>query len=123
MTSQPEWKQGVHNPGIMILLRGLPGTSAKIIFFIDMTEYLLDTTEEKDYFVLHFRRGHSPLSQKTWQQKCVELVTLDPQSGSTERWKPVPITRPPFLDLFSQAFFWVQLPSFRMGLQSTVDFL
>lgn len=50
--------------------------------FIDMTEYLLDTTEEKDYSVLHFRRGHSPLSRKTWQQECGELVILDPQSGS-----------------------------------------
>lgn len=75
----------MHNPGIMILLRGLPGTSAIIIFFIEMTEYLLDTTEEKGYFVLHFRRGHSPLSWKTWQQECGELVTLDPQSGSRER--------------------------------------
>lgn len=57
---------------------GTACTSAIIIFFIDMTEYLLDTTEEKDYFVLHFRRGHSPLSRKTWQQECGELVTLDP---------------------------------------------
>lgn len=113
----------MHNPGIMILLRGLPGTSAIIIFFIDMTEYLLDTTEEKDYFVLHFRRGHSPLSRKTWQQECGELVTLDPQLGSRERWTPVPIARPPFLDLFSQGFFRVQLPTFRMGLQSPVESL
>lgn len=47
---------------------GIPGTSAVIIFFIEMTEYLLDTTEEKDYLVLHFSRGHSPLGRKTWQQ-------------------------------------------------------
>lgn len=51
------------NPGIVILLRGLPGTSVMIIFFTDMKKYLLDTTEEKDYFVLHFRRGHTPQSE------------------------------------------------------------
>lgn len=87
----------MHNPGVTILLRGLPGTSAIIIFFIEMTEYLPDTTEKKDYFVLHFRRGHSPLSRKTWQQECGELVTLDPQSGSRERWSQYP----PHVLLFS----------------------
>lgn len=114
----------MHNPGLTILLRGLPGTSAIIIFFIDMTEYLLDTTEEKDYFVLHFRKGQSPLSQKKWQQECGGLVTLDPQSGSRERWTTlVPVSRPPFLDLFSQGFFRVQLLTFRMGLQSLAESL